>query len=381
MADYTKENDTWLAAHRLSGALNGLYGSVKELQDTPPGSADFSTIAGLPSDCTPLQSELDAKLTKGTSTAAQIDSHLGSTANPHSVTKAQVGLTNVNDVQQMPLSYLDTDDAMTANSDVKVPSQNAVRAYVAAHAGGGGGVIYGAYADRPAAGTDGRLYVPTDGYELSIDNGVSWDTYVDGFKCTSPPAAASLTAVNEAAVVTLTDDGDGLLMTQIGSASTSERNCHYLTAVPAAPYTFAVILEPLYIKPTSWTQIGIVLADGTDIAASKTVHFTMAFGSAGFPMLSASYQTNGTTGGVYLEQIHHCTPLLQKYVWFRFRDDNTDRFFEFSGDGRNWEPYFSHGRTTHITPTYIGLTVEQGTTSVAATIVRSRHRIVHWSLA
>lgn len=35
----------------------------------------------------------------------------------------------------IPLSYLDTDDAMTANSDVKVPSQNAIVAYVAAHAG------------------------------------------------------------------------------------------------------------------------------------------------------------------------------------------------------------------------------------------------------
>lgn len=238
----------------------------------------------------------------------------------------------------------------------------------------------GTQANRPTAGVQGRLFIPIDGYEFSYDNGSSWDVYVEGFKCSNPPDASSLTAVNNSTVVTLEDDGDGLLITQLGSASTAERCCHFLTLVPSAPYTFEVIMQPLYLYPVSWVQIGIVLTDGTNIAASKSVRFMLCFGTAGFPTLSATAQTNGTTGTVYLEQIHSCTALLQKYVWFRIRDDATTRYFDFSGDGRNWEPYFSHGRTTHITPTYIGLSVEQGGTSVAASIVRSRHRIVHWYL-
>lgn len=46
-----------------------------------------------------------------------------------SVTKTDLSLENVDNVQQMPLSYLDTDSNLTADSDSKVPSQKAVKAY------------------------------------------------------------------------------------------------------------------------------------------------------------------------------------------------------------------------------------------------------------
>jgi len=59
-----------------------------------------------------------------------IQSHISSTNNPHTVTKTHVGLSNVDNVQQMPISYLDTDATFTANSDAKVPSQKAVRIYI-----------------------------------------------------------------------------------------------------------------------------------------------------------------------------------------------------------------------------------------------------------
>ncbi len=46
------------------------------------------------------------------------------------LTKSDIGLSNVDNIQQMPLSYLDIDDTLAANSDVLVPSQQAVKAYV-----------------------------------------------------------------------------------------------------------------------------------------------------------------------------------------------------------------------------------------------------------
>ena len=46
------------------------------------------------------------------------------------LTATQVGLSNITNVAQLPASYLDTDTTLSANSDAKVPSQKAVKAYM-----------------------------------------------------------------------------------------------------------------------------------------------------------------------------------------------------------------------------------------------------------
>lgn len=76
----------------------------------------------------PLSSVVKAYIDASISTVnSTISSHTSNTSNPHSTTKAQVWLGNVNDVAQLPLSYLDTDSTFAANSDVRVPSQKAVK--------------------------------------------------------------------------------------------------------------------------------------------------------------------------------------------------------------------------------------------------------------
>ena len=59
-----------------------------------------------------------------------IDAHIDSTSNPHSVTKAQVGLGNVTNDAQLKAADLDTDVTLNANSDTKIASQKATKAYV-----------------------------------------------------------------------------------------------------------------------------------------------------------------------------------------------------------------------------------------------------------
>ena len=78
----------------------------------------------------PTAIDHNSLVNRGTNTHATIDTHIASTSNPHATTKAQVGLTNVDDIKQMPLAYLDIDGNLAANSDVKVASQKATKTYV-----------------------------------------------------------------------------------------------------------------------------------------------------------------------------------------------------------------------------------------------------------
>ncbi|MFZ4400584.1 MAG: hypothetical protein ACOYO1_11160 [Bacteroidales bacterium] len=59
-----------------------------------------------------------------------IDAHIDSSSNPHSVTKAQLGLGNVTNDAQLKAADLDIDAAFAANSDAKIASQRATKAYV-----------------------------------------------------------------------------------------------------------------------------------------------------------------------------------------------------------------------------------------------------------
>lgn len=69
----------------------------------------------------------------GGSATAGVDSFNGRTGTvvPASgdYSNSDVGLGNVDNIQQMPLSYLDTDNTLAADSDVKVASQKAIKAY------------------------------------------------------------------------------------------------------------------------------------------------------------------------------------------------------------------------------------------------------------
>ena len=78
----------------------------------------------------PTAIDHNSLVNRGTNTHATIDTHIASTSNPHATTKAQVGLTNVDDIKQMPLAYLDIDGNLAANSDVKLASQKATKTYV-----------------------------------------------------------------------------------------------------------------------------------------------------------------------------------------------------------------------------------------------------------
>jgi hypothetical protein len=78
--------------------------------------------------------------------------------------------------------------------------------------GGGSGVIYDTFANRPAAGTAGRIFMPGDNGFPQLDNGTEWQNLVRGIPFKPPVSHTVLSTQTNFGSSTLTKANDVLTM-------------------------------------------------------------------------------------------------------------------------------------------------------------------------
>ena len=271
-------------------------------------------------------------------------------------------------------------------------TQAYVQAQIATVSGGGGGtssgtvsstpqVLVGPQSLRPTATTSGRIYMPTDGYYPSVDNGSAWSPNLNGFQCVNPPAVGSITAVNQH-YSTLASDGDGLLLTNMGSNSGADYTECYLVAVPAAPYRFIVGYNVMFLNTNPYTMLGIVCASSNISTGSMEYMSLCTNGSAAQTTIAlqqyGNYAWHANITASNTGYTGFSCPLT---IFMRFRDDGTtNRYYDISFDGRNFINIYSVARTNYFTPTYVGLHTNQQSTAVLTTNTRVLAKILHWYL-
>jgi hypothetical protein len=239
-------------------------------------------------------------------------------------------------------------------------------------------VITGTQASRPTTTTSGTLFKSTDGYYDSIYNGASWDTYVNGFKCSSPPAAETFTAVSVTNSI-FVDDIDGLILTQSGTGSGSGADTIYVKSAPVSPYRFEVGIQVSYVWNANHSHFGIVLTNGT--ASPAVIAFLSGNGSA--PCLgSTKYSSPGFWNGDYSFSYPSSFGVVSGLFFIRFRDDSVNRYWEHSVNGVVWNLWHQTSRTDYFTPTHVGVYVGQGGSgdALAADKIRVSIKILHWYL-
>lgn len=233
------------------------------------------------------------------------------------------------------------------------------------------GIPPGAFALLPTAGHAGDLYIASDTGLVLRDNGTTWDRVIGGplnrFTAAPTSAWASVNVSDQ----TLGADLDSLLVTAPPHASDTT---HYWVRVlsPTSNYTAEFYLE-VCGPPDNYFGFGIILQNSTsgkfvwlDMGVNTTLQTNNAFVRLS-KWDSASVQ-NSTYRNQSLAFFLNGMP-----NWWRFRDDNTSRYVEYSHNGVDWAIFHSVGRTDFITPDRIGVAVFNQMTGTSRTL-RARVR-------
>ncbi len=109
-------------------ALQLKDGGITNAKINATAAIDYSKL-NIP-DAAITQAKVNGLTTLASNVSTNTSNISANTTAISSLTKADIGLSNVDDIQQLPLSYLDTDNTLTANSNTRVPSQMAIKTYV-----------------------------------------------------------------------------------------------------------------------------------------------------------------------------------------------------------------------------------------------------------
>jgi hypothetical protein len=198
------------------------------------------------------------------------------------------------------------------------------------------------FANRPAAGQEGRLFFPSDGLTLSRDTGSAWELMYPLYTGLGQFGSADWTWVNQGdATVTWTR---GVLQLR-GPVAGGAQNRMLARSVPGTPYTFTVAMWPYLGSGSNVCGWGLGLRDSS---SGKLVQL-LPVGSGGWEAQKwnspTSFNALYTTSNLPANWAN-----LGKPMFLRIKDDGTTRYFQVSHDGYEFHTGLSHARTDFITP-------------------------------
>jgi hypothetical protein len=212
---------------------------------------------------------------------------------------------------------------------------------------------YDAYASRPAAGTPGRIFLPTDGLFLERDNGSIWEKFGPIWPMTPPAAADFSTWVNQGSAAI--SDNKGAIWLQSGAATSTQNLRCCMKAYPGAAFSVDMAFMCNTIGYSGSPACGLCIRDSV---GGKIVTFSAGGSNSALEVLGNNYNSATSYSGVVTgwPSNRHCydSPL----TFLRYYDDlSANRVISFSHDGINWTQMVSISRTDWLTPNQIGIYV------------------------
>jgi hypothetical protein len=170
--------------------------------------------------------------------------------------------------------------------------------------GGGSGVIYDTFANRPAASTAGRIFVPTDNGLSQLDTGTEWRNLVNGLPFAEPPSHSTLATTTNFGTSSLNKANGILTFNCQSSASQNIRMAGKAIVSPATPsIVFGLDIVATMILGTTSPKAATNVQGGAGVyfrrvSTQNTMALVLRSTSANNPAVSISFQywsSNGTS--------------------------------------------------------------------------------------
>ena len=194
----------------------------------------------------------------------------------------------------------------------------------------------GAYASRPAAATNGRIYFSTDKPVISLDNGSAWSEWdtTTGAKLTLPNSG-SFSWVNQGSASVTTTNGADVLTTPTGTNQIRGRS----VAASNPMFVKARLAPKTQVGGNS--IIGLFVSDGT-----KFVTFDSITTFGGNHMRTAKWSSSSAFSATYTN--YSTLPYGITPKWIGIQDDGTNLLFWLSDNGVDWTRIESRARLDYL---------------------------------
>lgn len=236
--------------------------------------------------------------------------------------------------------------------------------------GGGGGdsVLTDVHASRPAASSDGNLFLPSDGFSIERDTGSVYTPWGPIFPLTPPDNSlfAWINQTSASVTATVTAGKNGIYFHTPKTSGGSNNVRARTKAAPSTPYVITVgflFIGDLFAGGASGlaNEAGLVFRQSSD---GKLVAFIMgqvanlALRKWTSPtVFSAEYFNSASSGWIWNQG---------SIIWMRIADDGTNRICSISADGQNFIPVHTVGRTDFLTADEVGVMVRADSTSAGS---------------
>lgn len=221
---------------------------------------------------------------------------------------------------------------------------------------GGGGAAGGSgnetdtdtYANIPAAGTDGNLFLPSDGEAIYRDTGAAWAPWGPIYPFTEPVNGDFSWDNQGGASVDATYGG--IYLTAPAGGAASNVRARY-KAAPSTPYTITAWITP-HLLAYNYLDCGILFRQNSD---GKLIIFKIAV-SGDWNLTIDKYTDTTTWSATYATLV--TKEVGPGPVCLRIADNATNRICSWSIDGRHFHTLHTVGRTDFLTADQVGFSVQ-----------------------